>query len=224
MEKIVGDGKVIIGGISSADPVFKISNSANVSFNNLKFADISNGEIINGLAAGEVEISGCEFYSNNQKGILVNVANLLISDSKFENNNVFKCIYTNYLEMRNCEFVNNTANEKKSTSEVGNLIYLDLKDQQGIISGTFFENNNVYQGCIFVKSSDFNQGFGDCELRVFMNSTGVFRGGRLYADSSSSSNYPITISSSVFIDNFAQSGSVAFVMKNVYLQLQIQSF
>lgn len=94
--KIVGDGKVIIGGISSADPVFKISNSANVSFNNLKFADISNGEIINGLAAGEVEISGCEFYSNNQKGILVNVANLLISDSKFENNNVFKCIYTNY--------------------------------------------------------------------------------------------------------------------------------
>ncbi len=214
--KIVGDGKVIIGGISSADPVFKISNSANVSFNNLKFADISNGEIINGLAAGEVEISGCEFYSNNQKGILVNVANLLISDSKFENNNVFKCIYTNYLEMRNCEFVNNTANEKKSTSEVGNLIYLDLKDQQGIISGTFFENNNVYQGCIYVKSSDFNQGLEIADS-VFINNTGVFRGGCLYADSSSSSNYPITISSSVFIDNFAQSGSVAFVMKKCVL-------
>ena len=214
--KIVGDGKVIIGGISSADPVFKISNSANVSFNNLKFADISNGEIINGLAAGEVEISGCEFYSNNQKGILVNVANLLISDSKFENNNVFKCIYTNYLEMRNCEFVNNTANEKKSTSEVGNLIYLDLKDQQGIISGTFFENNNVYQGCIYVKSSDFNQGL-EIAGSVFINNTGVFRGGCLYADSSSSSNYPITISSSVFIDNFAQSGSVAFVMKKCVL-------
>ena len=214
--KIVGDGKVIIGGISSADPVFKISNSANVSFNNLKFADISNGEIINGLAAGEVEISGCEFYSNNQKGILVNVANLLISDSKFENNNVFKCIYTNYLEMRNCEFVNNTANEKKSTSEVGNLIYLDLKDQQGIISGTFFENYNVYQGCIFVKSSDFNQGL-EIASSVFINNTGVFRGGCLYADSSSSSNYPITISSSVFIDNFAQSGSVAFVMKKCVL-------
>ena len=214
--KIVGDGKVIIGGISSADPVFKISNSANVSFNNLKFADISNGEIINGLAAGEVEISGCEFYSNNQKGILVNVANLLISDSKFENNNVFKCIYTNYLEMRNCEFVNNTANEKKSTSEVGNLIYLNLKDQQGIISGTFFENNNVYQGCIYVKSSDFNQGL-EIAGSVFINNTGVFRGGCLYADSSSSSNYPITISSSVFIDNFAQSGSVAFVMKKCVL-------
>ena len=214
--KIVGDGKVIIGGISSADPVFKISNNANVSFNNLKFADISNGEIINGLAAGEVEISGCEFYSNNQKGILVNVANLLISDSKFENNNVFKCIYTNYLEMRNCEFVNNTANEKKSTSEVGNLIYLDLKDQQGIISGTFFENNNVYQGCIYVKSSDFNQGLEIADS-VFINNTGVFRGGCLYADSSSSSNYPITISSSVFIDNFAQSGSVAFVMKKCVL-------
>ena len=214
--KIVGDGKVIIGGISSADPVFKISNSANVSFNNLKFADISNGEIINGLAAGEVEITGCEFYSNNQKGILVNVANLLISDSKFENNNVFKCIYTNYLEMRNCEFVNNTANEKKSTSEVGNLIYLDLKDQQGIISGTFFENNNVYQGCIYVKSSDFNQGLEIADS-VFINNTGVFRGGCLYADSSSSSNYPITISSSVFIDNFAQSGSVAFVMKKCVL-------
>ena len=214
--KIVGDGKVIIGGISSADPVFKISNSANVSFNNLKFADVSNGEIINGLAAGEVEISGCEFYSNNQKGILVNVANLLISDSKFENNNVFKCIYTNYLEMRNCEFVNNTANEKKSTSEVGNLIYLDLKDQQGIISGTSFENNNVYQGCIYVKSSDFNQGLEIADS-VFINNTGVFRGGCLYADSSSSSNYPITISSSVFIDNFAQSGSVAFVMKKCVL-------
>lgn len=214
--KIVGDGKVIIGGISSADPVFKISNSANVSFNNLKFADISNGEIINGLAAGEVEIRGCEFYSNNQKGILVNVANLLISDSKFENNNVFKCIYTNYLEMRNCEFVNNTANEKKSTSEVGNLIYLDLKDQQGIISGTFFENNNVYQGCIYVKSSDFNQGLEIADS-VFINNTGVYRGGCLYADSSSSSNYPITISSSVFIDNFAQSGSVAFVMKKCVL-------
>ena len=214
--KIVGDGKVIIGGISSADPVFKISNNANVSFNNLKFADVSKGEIINGLDAGEVEISGCEFYSNNQKGILVNVANLLISDSKFENNNVFKCIYTNYLEMRNCEFVNNTANEKKSTSEVGNLIYLDLKDQQGIISGTFFENNNVYQGCIYVKSSDFNQGL-EIAGSVFINNTGVFRGGCLYADSSSSSNYPITISSSVFIDNFAQSGSVAFVMKKCVL-------
>ena len=214
--KIVGDGKVIIGGISSADPVFKISNSANVSFNNLKFADVSNGEIINGLTAGEVEITGCEFYSNNQKGILVNVANLLISDSKFENNNVFKCIYTNYLEMRNCEFVNNTANEKKSTSEVGNLIYLDLKDQQGIISGTSFENNNVYQGCIYVKSSDFNQGLEIADS-VFINNTGVFRGGCLYADSSSSSNYPITISSSVFIDNFAQSGSVAFVMKKCVL-------
>ena len=214
--KIVGDGKAIIGGISSADSVFKISNNANVSFNNLKFADISNGEIINGLAAGEVEITGCEFYSNNQKGILVNVANLLISDSKFENNNVFKCIYTNYLEMRNCEFVNNTANEKKSTSEVGNLIYLDLKDQQGIILGTSFENNNVYQGCIYVKSSDFNQGLEIADS-VFINNTGVFRGGCLYADSSSSSNYPITISSSVFIDNFAQSGSVAFVMKKCVL-------
>ena len=214
--KIVGDGKAIIGGISSTDPVFKISNNANVSFNNLKFADISNGEIINGLAAGEVEITGCEFYSNNQKGILVNVANLLISDSKFENNNVFKCIYTNYLEMRNCEFVNNTANEKKSTSEVGNLIYLDLKDQQGIILGTSFENNNVYQGCIYVKSSDFNQGLEIADS-VFINNTGVFRGGCLYADSSSSSNYPITISSSVFIDNFAQFGSVAFVMKKCVL-------
>ena len=214
--KIVGDGKAIIGGISSADSVFKISNNANVSFNNLKFADIFNGEIINGLAAGEVEITGCEFYSNNQKGILVNVANLLISDSKFENNNVFKCIYTNYLEMRNCEFVNNTANEKKSTSEVGNLIYLDLKDQQGIILGTSFENNNVYQGCIYVKSSDFNQGLEIADS-VFINNTGVFRGGCLYADSSSSSNYPITISSSVFIDNFAQSGSVAFVMKKCVL-------
>ena len=118
--------------------------------------------------------------------------------------------------MRNCEFVNNTANEKKSTSEVGNLIYLDLKDQQGIISGTFFENNNVYQGCIYVKSSDFNQGLEIADS-VFINNTGVFRGGCLYADSSSSSNYPITISSSVFIDNFAQSGSVAFVMKKCVL-------
>lgn len=156
------------------------------------------------------------FYQTIQKGILVNVANLLISDSKFENNNVFKCIYTNYLEMRNCEFVNNTANEKKSTSEVGNLIYLDLKDQQGIISGTFFENNNVYQGCIYVKSSDFNQGLEIADS-VFINNTGVYKGGCLYADSSSSSNYPITISSSVFIDNFAQSGSVAFVMKKCVL-------
>ena len=52
---------------------------------------------------------------------------------------------------------------------------------------------------------------------VFINNTGVFRGGCLYADSSSSSNYPITISSSVFIDNFAQSGSVAFVMKKCVL-------
>ena len=76
--------------------------------------------------------------------------------------------------MRNCEFVNNTANEKKSTSEVGNLIYLDLKDQQGIISGTFFENNNVYQGCIYVKSSDFNQGL-EIAGSVFINNTGVFR-------------------------------------------------
>ena len=118
--------------------------------------------------------------------------------------------------MRNCEFVNNTANEKKSTSEVGNLIYLDLKDQQGIISGTFFENNNVYQGCIYVKSSDFNQGL-EIAGSVFINNTGVFRGGCLYADSSSSSNYPITISSSVFIDNFAKSGSVAFVMKKCVL-------
>ena len=118
--------------------------------------------------------------------------------------------------MRNCEFVNNTANEKKSTSEVGNLIYLDLKDQQGIISGTSFENNNVYQGCIYVKSSDFNQGLEIADS-VFINNTGVFRGGCLYADSSSSSNYPITISSSVFIDNFAQSGSVAFVMKKCVL-------
>ena len=52
---------------------------------------------------------------------------------------------------------------------------------------------------------------------VFINNTGVFRGGCLYANSSSSSNYPITISSSVFIDNFAQSGSVAFVMKKCVL-------
>lgn len=68
----------------------------------------------------------------------------------------------------------------------------------------------------FVKSSDFNQGL-EIASSVFINNTGVFRGGCLYADSSSSSNYPITILSSVFIDNFAQSGSVAFVMKKCVL-------
>ena len=43
--KIVGDGKATIGGSNSAIPIFKISNNANVSFNNLNFADVSNGEI-----------------------------------------------------------------------------------------------------------------------------------------------------------------------------------
>ena len=213
--KIVGDGKATIGGSNSAIPIFKISNNANVSFNNLKFADVSNGEIINGLDAGEVEITGCNFYSNNQKDILVNVANLVISDSKFSNNNVFKCIYANYLEMINCEFVNNTANEKR-TSDVGNLIYLDLKDQQGIISGTSFENNSVYQGCIYVKSSNFNQGL-DIADSVFINNTGEGRGGCLAADSSSTDNYQIKISSSVFINNYASAGSVAYVMKKCVL-------
>jgi len=213
--KIVGDGKATIGGSNSAIPIFKISNNANVSFNNLNFADVSNGEIINGLDAGEVEITGCNFYSNNQKDILVNVANLVISDSKFSNNNVFKCIYTNYLEMINCEFVNNTANEKR-TSDVGNLIYLDLKDQQGIISGTSFENNSVYQGCIYVKSSNFNQGL-DIADSVFINNTGEGRGGCLAADSSSTDNYQIKISSSVFINNYASVGSVAYVMKKCVL-------
>ena len=213
--KIVGDGKATIGGSNSAIPIFKISNNANVSFNNLNFADVSNGEIINGLDAGEVEITGCNFYSNNQKDILVNVANLVISDSKFSNNNVFKCIYTNYLEMINCEFVNNTANEKR-TSDVGNLIYLDLKDQQGIISGTSFENNSVYQGCIYVKSSNFNQGL-DIADSVFINNTGEGRGGCLAADSSSTDNYQIKISSSVFINNYASAGSVAYVMKKCVL-------
>ncbi len=66
------------------------------------------------------------------------------------------------------------------------------------------------------KKHDFNQGL-EIAGSVFINNTGVFRGGCLYADSSSSSNYPITISSSVFIDNFAQSGSVAFVMKKCVL-------
>ena len=209
--KIVGDGKATIGGSNSDIPIFKISNNANVSFNNLKFADVSNGEIINGLDAGEVEITGCNFYSNNQKDILVNVANLVISDSKFSNNKVFKCIYTNYLEMINCEFVNNTANEKR-TSDVGNLIYLDLKDQQGIISGTSFENNCVYQGCIYVKSSNFNQGL-DIIDSIFINNTGDNRGCCLFADSSSNDVYPIKISSSVFIDNYASVGSVAYVLK-----------
>ena len=213
--KIVGDGKATIGGSNSAIPIFKISNNANVSFNNLNFADVSNGEIINGLDAGEVEITGCNFYSNNQKDILVNVANLVISDSKFSNNNVFKCIYTNYLEMINCEFVNNTANEKR-TSDVGNLIYLDLKDQQGIISGTSFENNSVYQGCIYVKSSNFNQGL-DIIDSIFINNTGEGRGGCLAADSSSTDNYQIKISSSVFINNYASAGSVAYVMKKCVL-------
>ena len=213
--KIVGDGKATIGGSNSAIPIFKISNNANVSFNNLKFADVSNGEIINGLDAGEVEITGCNFYSNNQKDILVNVANLVISDSKFSNNNVFKCIYANYLEMINCEFVNNTANEKR-TSDVGNLIYLDLKDQQGIISGTSFENNSVYQGCIYVKSSNFNQGL-DIIDSIFINNTGEGRGGCLAADSSSTDNYQIKISSSVFINNYASAGSVAYVMKKCVL-------
>ena len=213
--KIVGDGKATIGGSNSAIPIFKISNNANVSFNNLKFADVSNGEIINGLDAGEVEITGCNFYSNNQKDILVNVANLVISDSKFSNNNVFKCIYANYLEMINCEFVNNTANEKR-TSDVGNLIYLDLKDQQGIISGTSFENNSVYQGCIYVKSSNFNQGLYIADS-VFINNTGEGRGGCLAADSSSTDNYQIKISSSVFINNYASAGSVAYVMKKCVL-------
>ena len=213
--KIVGDGKATIGGSNSDIPIFKISNNANVSFNNLKFADVSNGEIINGLDAGEVEITGCNFYSNNQKDILVNVANLVISDSKFSNNNVFKCIYTNYLEMINCEFVNNTANEKR-TSDVGNLIYLDLKDQQGIISGTSFENNSVYQGCIYVKSSNFNQGL-DIIDSIFVNNTGKGRGCCLATDSSSTDIYPIKISSSVFINNYASAGSVAYVMKKCVL-------
>ena len=213
--KIIGEGDVIIGHVDSIALIFNVTNNASVSFNGLKFTNITNGEIINGLNAKEVEIINCELYSNNQniKNILVNVFNLVISNSSFVNNTAFKGIYANYLDMDNCRFINNTMDEKRTADIIdkGNLIYIALKNQQAVISNTIFDNNNVNQGCIALIVNDANYGL-TISKSSFLNNNGLDKGVCLYTNTIGN-KYTVTVSSSIFINNTASSGTISYMVR-----------
>ncbi|WP_299524150.1 Ig-like domain repeat protein [uncultured Methanobrevibacter sp.] len=224
--KIVGQGNVIIGCVDYTMPIFNITNNATVTFKGLRFTNITNSEIINGLNAKEVEIDNCEFYLNNQntKSILINVYNLIISNSNFTNNGVFKCIYTNYLAMDNCIFANNVVTERKSSSAIdrGNLIYIALKDQQAIISNTIFENNSVNQGCIALMVDDANYGL-TVSRSIFTNNNGLDKGVCLYTNAVGN-KYSVTVSSSIFINNSASQGTIAYILKQATFTVENSIF